>query len=212
MIAHDSWPVDPAVMAPFLAAVLLTELTPGPNMTWLAVLAMNQGRAAGFAAVAGVTLALSVYMLAAAFGVAELFARFPAAYEVLRWAGVLFLLWLAWEMAFRPAAATRGPPAGHEREWRAFRRGMIANLLNPKAALFYVVMLPTFMQPGHAPPFGQALLLGTTHILVSVGVHGGIVIGADRLGASARLDRESIRWASGATLMAIAFWLALQAR
>lgn len=60
MTPGDGWPVDPAMIAPFLAAMALVELTPGPNMVWLAVLTLAQGRASGLRAVAGVTLGLAI--------------------------------------------------------------------------------------------------------------------------------------------------------
>jgi hypothetical protein len=63
VIAHSAWLVDPSVVGPFLIAVALIELTPGPNMGWLALVALARGRLAGFAAVAGVTLGLAVWML-----------------------------------------------------------------------------------------------------------------------------------------------------
>src|SRR5690606_24551245 len=77
--------------------VLLVELTPGPNMGSLAALSASQGRTAGFRAVAGVTLGLAFYMLLAVLGVAEILAAAPLVYGALRWAGVAYLLYLAWE-------------------------------------------------------------------------------------------------------------------
>ncbi len=71
MIPHSAWPVDPAVIGPFLLAVALIELTPGPNMGWLALVSVARGRLAGFAAVAGVTLGLAIWMVAAAFGLTQ---------------------------------------------------------------------------------------------------------------------------------------------
>jgi threonine/homoserine/homoserine lactone efflux protein len=106
VIPHSVWPVDPGVIIPFLVAVALIELTPGPNMGWLALVSLARGRLAGFAAVAGVTLGLAGWMLAAAFGLTQLLLIWPPLYQIIRWAGVVFLLWLAWEAgaATRPAA------------------------------------------------------------------------------------------------------------
>lgn len=79
----------------FAFASLLIELTPGPNMTSLAVLAAREGRASGYAAVIGVALGLVVLGAVAALRLAALIAAFPAFYSILRWGGVIYLLYLA---------------------------------------------------------------------------------------------------------------------
>ena len=92
-----SVPFAPASLLSFALTSFLIELTPGPNMTYLAFVAAQDGRRAGFATVAGVTLGLAVIGIVAAFGVAELVQSSRLLYEGLRWAGVVFLLYLAWE-------------------------------------------------------------------------------------------------------------------
>jgi hypothetical protein len=84
MIPHAAWPVEPTLLGPFLLAALLIELTPGPNMAWLAMVAASRGRAAGLAAVAGVTLGLSAYLIAGSLGAAQALAQAPLAYQTLR--------------------------------------------------------------------------------------------------------------------------------
>ena len=107
------------------------ELTPGPNMAYLAVLSASTGRRAGFAATAGVALGLLIVGLAAALGLAALIASSRPLYEALRWAGVFYLFWLAWE-GWRgedtsPIEANVIPD-----DSRFFLRGLVTNLLNPK--------------------------------------------------------------------------------
>lgn len=173
---HHWWPVDPALLAPFLLAAFLMEITPGPNMTYLAVLSVREGHIAGVRAVLGVTLGLSAYMLAAAFGLTEVLALSPLLYSALRWSGVAFLLWIAWD-TLRGGDLDVAPSALD----RPFWRGLIANLLNPKAALLYVTLLPNFIAPDHAPVWAQAIILGSCHIAISIAVHAGIVMSAGRL-------------------------------
>ena len=86
----------------FILTCLVIELTPGPNMAYLALLSASIGRRAGFAATLGVALGLLIVGLAAALGLAAVIANSRLLYEALRWAGVLYLFWLAWE-----ASATR---------------------------------------------------------------------------------------------------------
>jgi threonine/homoserine/homoserine lactone efflux protein len=214
LIPHTAWPVDPAVILPFLLAVALIELTPGPNMGWLALVSLGRGRWAGFAAVAGVTAGLAVWMLAAAFGLTQVLLIWPPLFQIIRWAGVVFLLWLAWE-AWRgesDPAATDGPD--HRTMRGLFLRGMTGNLLNPKAAVFYVALLPTFMRPDHGSPLVQALTLGGLHLVVAVVVHALIVLGA--AGASGavvgRVQGPVLRAVMAGGIALVALWMAWETR
>lgn len=200
------------MILPFLVAVTLIELTPGPNMGYLAALSAAEGRVAGFKAVLGVTLGLSVYMLLAVLGVAELIAAAPLLYGVLRWAGVFYLLYLAVE-AWRGASET-SPGHAAAMDHAPFWRGLIANLLNPKALVFYVALLPGFIAPDRAPFWLQALVLGAAHLVISVIIHGAIVIGAARAGELiAKTSHLSLaRRVLALSIAAIALWLAWETR
>lgn len=208
----DSLPIEPAALAPFLIAVLLIELTPGPNMGYLAALSASQGRTAGFRAVAGVTLGLAFYMLLAVLGIAEILAAAPLVYGALRWAGVAFLLYLAWE-AWRGASET-SPGHARDVDHAPFWRGLIANVLNPKALVFYVTLLPGFIAADHAPFWVQALILGSLHLLVSLIIHGLIVLGASHAGAVIAKSRGAapVRRALAIGIALIAVWLAWETR
>src|SRR5947209_3015805 len=116
-------------------------------MAWLAALSLSRGWRIGLAAVAGVALGLSAYGIAAALGVAAVIENSTFLYEALRWAGVVYLLWLArdaWSTADDIGPETAG--VNHEQR-SSFRRGLIMNLLNPKAAVVYIVVLPEFVTP-----------------------------------------------------------------
>ena len=203
-------PLDPAIIAPFLLAMVLVELTPGPNMGWLALVTLSRGRTAGMAAVAGITLGLAAWLAAALLGLGNCVLAYPAGHEVIRWAGVAFLLWLAWE-------AWRGEGAADPSEPEATRRalvlrGMVGNLLNPKAAVFYVALLPTFIRPGYATPLTQALILGGLHLMIAVAVHGLVVVsaaGAGR-GLTERMQGARARAIMAGGLVLIAVWMAWQ--
>ena len=211
---HELWPVDPSVVLPFLVAVLLIELTPGPNMGWLTLVSMAQGRLAGLAAVAGVTVGLAVWMVLAAVGVTSVLLAFPALYQAVRWAGVLFLLWLAWEAWAGAGKATEEVGRDPEKLRGLFLRGLTSNLLNPKAAVFYVALLPTFIRPDHASAMAQALTLGSLHLIVSVVIHGAIVLGAAAAGAVVMRRLRGL-WAGramAAGIAAVAVWMAWATR
>lgn len=209
---HDAWPIDPAVLLPFLAAITLIELTPGPNMGYLAGLSALEGRRAGLITVAGITCGLLAYMLASVVGLTEVLQINRNLYDLLRWAGVAYMGWLAFD-AWRggeKAKTVRDGSSG----WMHFRKGLFANLLNPKAALFYVTLLPGFIQPGHASPLVQALILGGTHIVVSIVVHGAIVLSSDSLARRVAAVGGSVlvRRLFAAALAATAVWLAIETR
>jgi len=207
-----TFPIDPGAILPFLAAVLFIELTPGPNMAYLAALSASDGRAAGFKAVAGITTGLALYMLLSVFGVAEIIAAAPLVYGVLRWAGVIYLLYLAWE-AWRGAEETSPGHAGGGGDHRPFWRGFVANVLNPKAAVFYMTLLPGFIAPDHGAFWIQALILGCAHLCVSVVVHGSIVIGASHAAALiAKAYVGVVRRALAVGVALIAVWLAWETR
>lgn len=208
----DSLPVEPTALAPFFIAVLLIELTPGPNMGYLAALSASQGRTAGFKAVLGVTAGLAFYMLLAVLGVAEIIAAGPLVYGALRWAGVLYLLYLAWE-AWRGASET-SPGHARDVDHAPFWRGLLANVLNPKALVFYVALLPGFIATDHAPFWVQALILGSLHLAISFIVHSLIVLGASQAGSLIAQSRNAVTVRRGLAvgIALIAVWLAWETR
>lgn len=193
-------------------AVSFIELTPGPNMGYLAALSASEGRRAGFRAVLGITTALAIYMVLAVVGVAELIAAAPLALAILRWAGVAFLVYLGWQAWIGAREPSPGHGAGFDHA--PFWRGFFANILNPKALVFYVALLPGFIAPDRAPFWAQALMLGLAHLLVSVFVHVGIVIAASRAG---ELLAESsrivvLRRVLAVGIVLVAAWLAWDTR
>jgi threonine/homoserine/homoserine lactone efflux protein len=199
-------PLSRATLLSFALAALLIELTPGPNMTYLALVSANDGRRAGFATVAGVALGLAIIGGIAAFGVAELIQTSTLLYEGLRWAGVLFLLYLAWEgwTAGTDVVSASGMPGG-----RYFTRGLATNLLNPKAAVFYIAVLPTFIEADR-PALAQTALLTAVYVAVATAIHAIIVILAGTLEPSLNDPRrESIaRKVLSAMLALVAIWFA----
>ncbi|WP_274626602.1 LysE family translocator [Arvimicrobium flavum] len=167
----EALPLSLGTVLSFTLASFLIELTPGPNMTYLALVAASDGRRAGFTTVAGVALGLAIVGLVAAVGVAEVIQASDLLYEGLRWSGVMFLFYLAWEGWVGSGETVAANEVDHR---RYFRRGLITNLLNPKAAVFYVAVLPTFIEPGR-PPLPQTVALSAIYVAVATLVHAAIV-------------------------------------
>lgn len=193
--------------AAFLIAVAVIELTPGPNMGWLAALTLREGRKAGFGAVAGIASGLSIQLMAAVTGLTALIASAPPVLTALHWAGVAFMLYLAADALMDTGA---GKPANGTQD-RGFRRGFIANVLNPKALAFYVLLIGQFVDPANGPVWMQSLVLGLIHLTVATLVHTGIVLLASQLGGRLERWRTSLgaRLTFASMLAAIAIWLAL---
>lgn len=191
----------------FFIAMMIIELTPGPNMGWLAALSAQHGKRAGVMAVAGVTLGLAIQVIAAAAGLSALIAGAPLIYDLLRWAGVLFMLWLAWE-AFSDTSATTAPEGAYD---KGFRRGLIANLLNPKALVFYVTIIGQFADLKFGAIWWQILILGSLHLCIAIAVHLAIVLLGARLGDVFEQWRTSLiaRLTFAISLVAIAVWIAI---
>lgn len=157
----------------FALAVLLIELTPGPNMAWLAGLAATEGRRAGVAAVVGVALGLLANGVLAALGLVALLQAAPQLLWALRLAGAGMMLWLAisaWRDADAPAGQSR-PAAGTR---QSFLAGALINLLNPKAYMFFVVVAPQFMA-GRMLDLPAALLLAGISTGIATAIHLAIV-------------------------------------
>jgi threonine/homoserine/homoserine lactone efflux protein len=200
----------------FAGAALLMVLTPGPNMIYLVSRSLSQGRRAGVISLFGVAVGFLVHMLAAAIGLSTLFLSVPLAYEALKWAGALYLLWLAWQ-ALRPGARSTfearqllpDPPL------KLFTMGLLTNVLNPKIAVFYLSIFPQFVAAEHGSMLVQSLMLGSTQIAISFCVNLLILLFAARL--AAWFTRNPFwaavqRHAMGCVLAALAVRLALEER
>lgn len=161
----------------FAAASLLMVLTPGPNMIYLISRSICQGRKAGLVSLLGVVAGFFVHLFAAAAGLTAVFLAVPVAYEVLKWAGALYLLWLAWQ-AVKPGArspfqAQQLPPDSTR---KLVTMGFLTSALNPKIAVFYLSVFPQFITPEHGSVFTQSVMLGFTQISVSFMVNALIAI------------------------------------
>lgn len=166
----------------FAFAVLLVELTPGPNMAWLVALSLSQGRRAGLAAVAGVTLGLTANAILSALGLSTVLAAYP---DITRWigfAGAAMMVWLAWNAWHDAGESSTGKlPALEAR--KHFTMGFVLNLLNVKAALFFLAVVPQFVSAGQTG-WSAIFVLGMVSVVIATLVHLVLVVGASRARAS----------------------------
>ncbi|CAN5914282.1 LysE family translocator [soil metagenome] len=153
----------------FIAAGLLLNLTPGPDVLYIVSHALRSGARAGIVAGLGITAGCFVHIVAAAAGVSALMAASSTAFTVLKWAGAAYLVWIGAKMLLsrRPAAsatpdmaATSGRDASTGSLRSVFLGGFWTNALNPKVALFFLAFVPQFIAPGTANAPLAFLLLG----------------------------------------------------
>jgi threonine/homoserine/homoserine lactone efflux protein len=200
----------------FALVALGLVITPGPNMMYLVSRSICQGRRAGFVSLGGVGLGFFVYMLAAALGITALLFAVPFAYDALRFAGAAYLLHLAWQTlkpGGRSAFQVRDLPI--DSNGRLFMMGFLTNLLNPKAAMLYLSLLPQFIDPARGSVLTQALLLGSIQITISLTVNALIATVAGSIAAflgSRPAWMVLQRWLMGTVLAGLGLRMAFESR
>lgn len=169
-------------LAAFAAASLVLALTPGPGVLFIVARTLAAGRRAGLAAVAGVAAGNLANAVAASLGLAALFALWPPAFVLVRTAGGLVLLWMAWQALHAPADADPAP--GRQAFWVA--------LLNPKTTLFFAALLPPFLDPAGSA-VAQSLALGALFVAIAAATDSLYALAAGalapRLGGARRWGR-----------------------
>jgi threonine/homoserine/homoserine lactone efflux protein len=185
---------DAATLFVFAAAATLIVLIPGPNHIYIAARSVSQGRSAGIASALGVETGTLVHIAAAAFGLSALIASSAAAFDVVRYAGAAYLIFLGVRALLRDGGHETGTEQPATRS-RAFAEGIVVNLLNPKVALFFLAFLPQFIDPANGSIVLQTLVLGLTMFAIGLAIDllYALVAGAlgGRLKQRAVLDRVS---------------------
>ncbi len=181
-----------STVAAYVAAVLVLVFTPGPDMALFLGRTLTQGRAAGFAALAGTTAGLYVHTALAALGLSALLAASGTAFTVLKAAGAAYLVVLAIQTLrhgsmFEPKTAPAGESGSIA---RAFLAGLGVNILNPKIVLFFVTFLPQFVDPADPHAAFRMAVLGGLYGVVGAPCCALMILGAERVsGAFARSRR-----------------------
>lgn len=199
----------------FVGAGLLLNITPGPDVLYIVGRSLSQGRLAGVVSALGIAAGCLVHIAAAAFGLSALGLALPLAYDIVRYAGAAYLLWLgvrAWRA---------GAPGGDVRAMqpaslgRIFRQGMVTNVLNPKVALFFLAFLPQFTDASRGPLPLQFLLLGSIFVVNGTVVCVAYALAASWLGEWMRARYDVATWmnrAMGGLFIALGLRLALGGR
>ncbi len=204
----------PAELAVFASAVFVLNATPGVDFLLTVSRTLQGGARAGVAAALGINAGCVVHAWAAAFGLAALLALYPAAFELVKWAGAAYLAWLglgmlkqAWQGGAGAVAEARTAPARTFAE--DFRTGLLTNVLNPKVALFFLAFLPQFVPAASPHQTLSFLLLGGWFVVQGFVFLMLLVLLASRLarlGGSVRV-RQLLNAAGGLLFVALALRL-----
>jgi len=173
-----------------MGAGLLLNVTPGPDVLYIVGRSLSQGRVAGVVSALGISAGCLFHIAAAALGLSTLMLTLPLAYDVIRYAGAAYLVWLG----IRAIRARSGALAVRAMDVvplaAVFRQGMVTNALNPKVALFFLAFLPQFTDAARGPLAPQFLLLGVIFVANGLLVCLAYALAASWLGAwlTARYD------------------------
>lgn len=206
---------DLTTLLPFFVALVVLQATPGPDMLLVMGRGIGQGRRIAFLTAAGATLLAGLVQLPLlALGIASLLQASPLAFELLRWAGAAYLIWLGAKLLFQSGKglndlSARAPVS----DYIALRDGMISNLLNPKVLVFMLAFLPQFVDAeGAWSVTAQLIALGTMQKLSGFAVLAFVALGAGGFGDWLSQRPRLIVWQrrfTGVVLVALGIRLAL---
>ena len=201
-------------LALFILALSMVLLMPGPDMILLLQTGARQGRAKALATALGLAIARGCHVALAALGLATLFKVSPWTFEFVRMGGAAYLLWHGLKM-FKPgvmSGAHAGTCGDSVISWRtAILRGLLTNLLNPKALLFCSVLLPQFIDASAGPVAGQFAQLGVILVLIGLSFDSVYAMAGDWIGSWLARNATAQRiqqWLFGSLLIGFAMRLA----
>ena len=199
---------DATLLGAFLVLTLGILVVPGPDVLYVIARSLGQGKRAGLLSVIGIGAGVLVHTFLAAFGLSRLLVHVPAAYTIVKYAGVAYLLYLAWRILRDNRDQVVAGVARNDSVNRLVGQAFLTNLLNPKAALFFVAVLPQFAtQTSGDALFAELLALGLMVVALSMIVNALYALLASRVASffrrSGRADRVQ-KWVSAGTLGAIA--------
>jgi len=178
----------------FAVVAGLMTLVPGIDTALVLRAGVTQGTRAAYATVAGISLGLIVWAVAAAAGISALLTASRTAYQILQLAGAAYLVWLGgrllWHARTAMTDAAAPPEAAAEGAGRAFSRGLVTNLLNPKIGVFYIAVLPQFLPPDTASVLA-GVALAMVHVVEGVLWFSVLILGTAVL--RERLARPRVR-------------------
>lgn len=204
--------IEPSVdWAGFALAVLLIELTPGPNMAWLVTLTLSEGRRAGLGAIVGVAAGLAANAAVSVLAASLILAQGEGLTRIVSALAATMMAWLAWE-AWRESGESSQAAAPEAASGRHALAGFVINLLNPKSALFLVTVMPQFVADGR-PSLAEGFTLAAVSVGIATGVHLALVLLAEhvRTALMAEARARVVRRGLALAMLGVAAWFIAKA-
>ncbi|TVT60428.1 MAG: LysE family translocator [Azoarcus sp. PHD] len=201
-------------LIPFLVAAVVLAITPGPGIAYVVARTVAGGRSEGLASCFGTGVGGLLHVLAAAAGLSLVIAQSAVAFNLLKYVGVAYLVYLGTRMLLRKEQPIPVETVASRGARRALVEGVAVEALNVKTALFFLAFLPQFVSPGE-PLVPQLILLGSICVVLNTLVDVVAVFAAHRLLESGATRAARARWmtrASGITMMGLGAFLALARR
>lgn len=186
--------MDPQTLAAFFATALFLAVVPGPDNVFVLTQSALRGKRAGLWVVLGLCSGLLVHTGAVALGVAALFERSRLAFDLLKYAGAAYLLYLAWQSLRAPAMRIDEGADARGNAGKLYLRGIVMNLTNPKVSIFFLAFLPQFVDQQAGSVTAQMLALGATFIVATALVFGALALSAGALGHRFARSQRAQRW------------------
>jgi threonine/homoserine/homoserine lactone efflux protein len=195
---------EPATLLLFALSAVALIVIPGPNLIFIVTRGASQGRRVGVASALGVETGTLIHIGAAVLGLSALLASSAAAFEVIRYAGAAYLVYLG-VRTLRNQDET-GPASGASQPAlsRVYAEGVLVNVLNPKVALFFLAFLPQFVDPSVGGAAGQILVLGAVFFAIALVLDLLYVQAASLLGVRLGSHPALLRRVSGGVYIALA--------
>ena len=179
----------------FLTAALSLNLTPGNDMMYVLGQSLKGGPRGGIAASLGIAGGSLIHLGFVALGVAVILARHPLLFDLIRYAGACYLVWIAYTTLTSPLSAL-SPDATQRSAFAAFRDGVLVNLFNPKIIVFMFAFLPPFIRPENGTPLLQLFILGMLFNVGGTIINCLVALFAGKIGAALSTSMEFRRWFS----------------
>ena len=204
--------IDIAILPAFMLAALALNMTPGADMMFCLGQGLRAGARPAIAASAGISAGSLVHATITGLGLGAVVAHVPWVFDLIRWIGVAYLLFLAWSALKNPITGAKHQPVTSS---RAFRDGFIVNVTNPKVILFVLAFVPQFVNPEAGSILGQFLIFGGILAVGGFFINGAVGVFAGgigrRLTGSRRLTR-ALSYVTAAIFTGLALRLALMQR
>jgi threonine/homoserine/homoserine lactone efflux protein len=196
----------------FCVTALALLLIPGPAVLYIVVQGAEQGRRVGLASVAGIHLGTLVHVAAAMVGLSALIVASALAFSVVKFAGAVYLIYVGVRKLLGRDDLPDEPRPRQVSYRRAFGRGAVVNVLNPKTALFFLALLPQFINPDRGGVWSQALVLGLVFVGLGLVTDSLYALAAGTVGGVLRRRRRTMRYGSGAVFIGLGAAAALAKR